>query len=157
MLFGRTAKPRVVELGPADAATCARLHAAAFTHGWDEVEFERLLAASSAVGDAALAGNASVGFILSRAAADEAEVLTVVVAQRWRGRGIGRLLLDQHLIRLSLSRVRRLFLEVGDDNVAARALYSRAGFEEVGRRPAYYPGARGGQPVDALVLKRQIG
>ena len=45
----------------------------------------------------------------------------------------------------------RVFLEVADDNAAARALYARAGFVEAGRRPGYYAGADG-ERRDALLL-----
>ena len=45
----------------------------------------------------------------------------------------------------------RLFLEVAEDNVAARALYERAGFGQIGRRKAYYAAPDGGR-TDALVL-----
>ncbi|MFA4893699.1 GNAT family N-acetyltransferase, partial [Brevundimonas sp.] len=46
---------------------------------------------------------------------------------------------------------RRLFLEVAEDNEAARALYGRAGFSEAGRRPRYYARADGSRR-DALLL-----
>ena len=69
-------------LGHAHADACAALHSTAFAYAWGEHEFERLISASNAVGDAALDRDEAdlVGFILSRVAADEAEVLTIVVA-----------------------------------------------------------------------------
>ena len=45
----------------------------------------------------------------------------------------------------------RVFLEVAEDNLAARALYERTGFVEAGRRPGYYAAADGGRR-DALLL-----
>lgn len=45
----------------------------------------------------------------------------------------------------------RLFLEVAEDNAAARALYDRLGFEPAGRRPRYYSRPNG-PAVDALLL-----
>ncbi len=47
-----------------------------------------------------------------------------------------------------------LWLEVAEDNAAARALYAAAGFEEAGRRRRYYPRANG--PVDALTLRCRL-
>ena len=47
--------------------------------------------------------------------------------------------------------VRRLFLEVGQGNVAAIGLYTGLGFKEVGRRKGYYQHL-GAAPEDALVL-----
>ena len=156
-LFRRPAAPRFAELAPADASACARLHGAAFAHGWSELDFERLLAAANASSEAAFTSAGLLGFVLSRVALDEAEVLTMVVASSSRRRGIGRNLLQRHLERLAQARVRALFLEVGEDNAAARGLYGKLGFEEVGRRPGYYPMGRDGPPVDAIVLRRPVG
>jgi ribosomal-protein-alanine N-acetyltransferase len=44
------------------------------------------------------------------------------------------------------------FLEVRVDNEAARALYARAGFAQVGLRRGYYDGGR----VDAVVMRREL-
>ena len=49
----------------------------------------------------------------------------------------------------------RLFLEVADDNVAARGLYERTGFDPIGRRKAYYAGADGSR-TDAVVMSRDL-
>ena len=46
---------------------------------------------------------------------------------------------------------RQMFLEVRPSNVAALALYARAGFETIGRRKGYYPAADGRE--DALVMR----
>lgn len=157
--FGRAAPPpALLRLDPGHADDCARLHASAFPHGWSALDFERLIAAPASFGDAAVDGrsDALAGFVLSRGAAGEAEVLTVVVAPHHRGRGLGRRLLDRHLHHLAAARIGQLFLEVEEGNVAARALYASMGFAEVGRREAYYR-AHGGEAAAALVLRRATG
>ena len=116
----------------------AALHAASFNRGWSEHEFEQLLTDRSVVADRATSGRRTVGFILSRRAADEAEILSVAVARAGAGRGLARRLLDLHLRRLAGFGLRAVFLEVDEDNEPARRLYARAGFREVGRRPGYY-------------------
>jgi ribosomal-protein-alanine N-acetyltransferase len=50
---------------------------------------------------------------------------------------------------------RRVFLEVAEDNRAARGLYSAQGFAGVGRRAGYY-GAAAGTDSDALILSRLL-
>ena len=65
-----------------------------------------------------------VGFILSRMAAGEAEILSVAIAPAWRGRGLSRPLLDFHLRRLAGLGVRTVFLEVDEHNAPARRLYA---------------------------------
>jgi len=132
----------------------AALHAISFNRGWSEQEFEQLLTDRSVVADRAASGRNTVGFILSRCAADEAEILSVAVARVFRGRGLARRLLALHLSRLAGIGLRAVFLEVDEDNEPARALYARAGFREIGRRPGYYP--QGSVAKAALVLRRDL-
>lgn len=150
-LIGR-AEPAIAEAGQRDAAAIARLHAASFRRGWGEEEFQRLLIDRNVVGHRATVGRTLVGFILSRVAAGEAEILSVAVAPAWRGRGLSRPLLDLHLRRLAGLGVRAVFLEVDEGNAPAGRLYRRAGFYEVGRRKGYYDGG-----ATALVLRRDLG
>jgi ribosomal-protein-alanine N-acetyltransferase len=83
--------------------------------------------------------------------ADEAEILTLAVRPETRRRGIGARLVRAAAVRAADLGAERLLLEVAQDNVAARGLYARCGFIEVGRRRGYYarPGAAA---ADALTL-----
>lgn len=128
-----------------DAGVLEALHASAFDHPWDAEAFADLLAQP---GVFALA--TADGFILCRTVVDEAEVLTLAVRPEARGRGLGLSLVSAAAALAKSSGAASLFLEVAEDNRAARALYERAGFSETGRRKAYYQTASG--PVDALVL-----
>lgn len=154
-LFGRP-QPEISEARAPDAAAIARLHSAAFHRGWSEDELESLLLDRSVIAHRALAGRKLVGFILSRVAADEAEILSIAVAASRRSRGLARQLLDLHLRRLAGLGTRSVFLEVDPDNVPARRLYQRAAFQEVGHRPGYYPQQAGGAASPALVLRRDL-
>ena len=154
-LFVRPA-PVLSDAQPRDARTIAALHAASFRRGWSEQEVEGLLTDRAVVAQRALAGRSFAGFIMSRLAADEAEILSVAVARNSRGRGLARQLLNLHLRRLAGLGVRTVFLEVDEHNAPAVKLYGRAGFREVSRRANYYPQA-GGKTAAALVLRRDIG
>jgi ribosomal-protein-alanine N-acetyltransferase len=148
-------EPVLSEAGSRDAAALAALHGVAFRRGWSEDEFERLLIDKAVIAHRAMIGRTLAGFIISRLAAGEAEILSVAVASSRRGRGLARKLLDLHLRRLAGLGARAVFLEVDEDNAPARRLYDRARFRDVGRRPAYY--ARGAQaPANALVLRRDL-
>ncbi len=147
--------PAIGDARPSDAAPFCRLHALSFRRGWSEDEMERLLLDPQVVAHRATAGGRIEGFILSRRAADEAAILSVAVEPRSRGRGIARALLDVHLRRLAGLMVRSVFLEVDEANTAARRLYARAGFEEVGRRPGYYRQGPS-EASTALVLRRVL-
>ena len=150
-LFAREAS--VSQAGPADARALAALHAASFHRGWSEDEFERLLSDRHIVAHRAMVGVALAGFILSRLVRDEAEILSIAVASARQGRGLARQLLDTNLRRLVALGARAVFLEVEEGNVSARRLYRRAGFQEVGRREAYYAAEHG---AAALVLRRDL-
>jgi ribosomal-protein-alanine N-acetyltransferase len=156
-LLRKLARPEPVlsEAGAGDAASFARLHAAAFQRGWSEDEIERLLLGRNVIAHRAMAGRMLAGFILSRLAAGEAEILSVAVAPARRGRGLARKLLDLHLRRLAGLGTITVFLEVDAENAPARRLYAGARFREVGRRPAYYAGAAQARS-DALVLRRDL-
>jgi [ribosomal protein S18]-alanine N-acetyltransferase len=154
-LFGR-GEPILSEAGPRDAAAFAALHGASFRRGWSEDEFERLLLDRSVLAHRATLGQRPIGFIISRTAAGEAEILSVAVTRAQQGRGLARRLLDLHMRRLAGLGVRTIFLEVDDDNTPARRLYARSAFRQVGRRDGYYPKA-GNASAAALVLRRDLG
>ena len=154
-LFGRP-EPMLTEAGPRDAAALAALHGASFRRGWSEDEFERLLLDRSVLAHRATLGHQPVGFIISRIAAGEAEILSVAVARSHQGHGLARRLLDLHMRRLAGLGVRTIFLEVDDDNLPARRLYARSAFRQVGRRDGYYP-RPGSAAGAALVLRRDLG
>jgi ribosomal-protein-alanine N-acetyltransferase len=154
-LFAR-GEPALSEAAAGDAAAIAALHAASFRRGWSEEEVERLLIDRHVVAHrAALAGRLG-GFIISRQAADEAEILSLAVARNRQGRGLARGLLALHLRRLAGLSARAVFLEVDEHNIPAIRLYRRAGFHEVARRPNYYPAEAGEPAATALVLRRDL-
>jgi len=150
-LLNRSA-PRISESRPADAPAIAAIHSASFRRGWGEDEIQRLLLERNVVTHRITAGDKLIGFILSRVAGGEAEILSVAISPPWRGRGLSRQLLDLHLRRLAGIGTRSVFLEVGAQNAPACRLYRRAGFQEVGRRHGYYEDG-----ATALVLRRDLG
>lgn len=96
------------------------------------------------------------GFLIGRAIAGEAELLTLAVAPERRRQGAGERLLAAFLTESARLGAATAFLEVAADNVAALALYRRHGFDETGRRRGYYRDAPG-EAVDAIVMSRPIG
>ncbi len=133
------------EGAPADLAV---LHASAFAKPWDETALKDLLA-----GSGVFAFIAPSGFVLARAAANEAEILTLAVKPSARGRGLGRALMQAAAARAVTLGAESLFLEVGTDNPAALALYTGLGFARVGARKGYY---ESGSQGDALVFKAAL-
>ncbi|HEY5378583.1 MAG TPA: GNAT family N-acetyltransferase [Pseudolabrys sp.] len=153
-LFARR-EPVLSDAGARDAAPIAALHAASFRRGWSEEEVESMLSDHAVIAHRAMLGRALTGFVMSRSATDEAEILSIAVARRGQGRGLARQLLTLHLRRLAALGRRAVFLEVDEHNIPAIRLYQQAGFREIARRENYYP-LPGGKTAAALVLRRDI-
>ena len=143
--FARSRRtPRIERLrDAAHAPALAGLHASAFAQPWDAAAFEGLILERGTVLNALIAGDAVVGFALSRTVLDEAEVLSIVVAAASRETGQGGRLLAAHLGALAAEGVGQVHLEVEEGNAPAFALYRRFGFRTVGRREGYYRRADG--------------
>lgn len=95
-----------------------------------------------------------IGYGILSVAAGEAHVLNVCVAPTAQGAGHGRRLMMRLLDLARWHRVERVFLEVRPSNLRAIALYHDIGFNEIGRRPNYYPTANGRE--DALVMAIEL-
>jgi len=101
------------------------------------------------------AGNGDIdgyaGLLCPRGASD-ADIQTIAVSERSRGRGLGRQLMGRLLAEATDRGARSIFLEVRADNPVAQSLYRSLGFEEIAVRPNYY------QPdaVDAVVMRAPL-
>jgi len=133
-----------------DLAPLAAIHASCFPDAWDARALAELLATPGA-----FAFSSTDGFILARAVAGEAEILTLAVTPAARRNGLGRALVAEAAGYAQQSGAGAMFLEVALSNTAARALYTRLGFTEAGRRKGYY--ARPGAALeDAQILRSNL-
>jgi len=87
------------------------------------------------------------GFICARIVAGEWEIENVVVAEKFRRDGIAAKLMRSLIAQWEESAGTAVLLEVRESNAAARALYTKCGFHEAGRRRGYYR-----EPVENAVL-----
>ena len=85
--------------------------------------------------------------------ADEIHLLNIAVHPDVRGRKLGRRLLGHVLQEARSYRARFITVEVRASNEAARHLYDKAGFTQVGLRPRYY--ASDGE--DAVIMLYDLG
>lgn len=94
------------------------------------------------------------GFVLTRHAADEEELLLIAVMPEYRGQGFGQELIERLLVQSRARGVSRIFLEMRRGNPAEQ-LYRKSGFEPIGMRRDYYRLANG-ERVDAITFGRTI-
>lgn len=130
-------------------AALAALHArcfAAHPRPWSATEIEGLLDSPPN-----FLIDLPQGFLIGRAVADEAELLTLAVAPETRRQGLARALLAGFYARSRERGAGRAFLEVASDNPAALTLYRSEGWAEAGLRRGYYaPG------IDAILMDRAL-
>ena len=141
---------RMVE---ADLDTVMTVENRVYTHPWTRGNFVDSLAAGHHCWIMELRGTV-VGYGIASIAAAEAHLLNLSIAEEWQRRGLGADLLRFMLKLVQDYAAARVFLEVRPSNAAARALYRRAGFSEIGLRRGYYPSQPGRE--DAIVLERVL-
>lgn len=96
-----------------------------------------------------------LGYFLAMKGVDEMHLLNLSVAPEQQGQGLGRLMLDALCAICRAQACPQLWLEVRIGNQRAREVYRRYGFEEMGRRPAYYPVLQGPRE-DALLMSLAV-
>lgn len=134
-----------------DIAALAKLHGEAFDIAWGPKVLEEFVGTDIVL----VAGDPIHGFIIVRQVLNEAEIITLAVASTARHDGIGTMLLTAGCAKAAELGVIRIILEVGVDNFAARGLYQKAGFREVGTRKGYYTHQDGTQ-IDALIMSHTL-
>jgi ribosomal-protein-alanine N-acetyltransferase len=136
-----------------DIVAITELEREAFSDPWSARSFRDALEHPAVYfGCARSDGGAVLGYVVAWFVADEGEIANLAVSPAGWGGGIGRALLDAALAEAGHRRIDSVYLEVRDSNERARRLYQSRGFEEVGRRKAYYR-----RPVeDAIVLRRTL-
>lgn len=138
-----------------DARALARIHASAFPHApWSKSALETLFEMPGALGLMATGPEGPRGFVLTRRAADEAEIITLAVHLKTRRKGVAMTLMQNALQRLRDFGVAHVFLEVAADNEPALRLYEALKFARAGVRPGYYEGQDG--RIDAVLMKRDL-
>lgn len=145
----------MIEAATADQAEMlAALHARAFPKAWTALEIAKLLDNPSVFAVLSREKSGPRGFAMAWAAAGDSELLTVAVIPEARRKGVGASLVTAASVAALVRGAATMHLEVSVDNEPARALYAKLGYEEAGRRAAYYAGEGGA--VDALVMRRKL-
>ncbi len=135
-----------------DPALLSELHGLCFDTGWTAQSFAGLIASPAVSAFVVVSTSEEArGLVVLRQAADEAEIITIGILPDHRRRGLACALLDHALERSAADGIAVVYLEVSEDNTAARNFYRARGFGETGRRDAYYTGADATR-MDAIVM-----
>ncbi len=146
---------KYVPMQQADVDEVLALEQSVYPHPWTRGNFVDSLVCEYEAWLLRCDEGALLGYFLMMAAVDEAHLLNVAVAAAQQGKGLGRALLDRVCACARGQMLKTMFLEVRPSNVRALAIYQRYGFEQVGRRKAYYP-AHDGQREDAIVMRYEL-
>lgn len=139
-------------LRPEDLPEVERIERQAMPAPWSEEQLRAEIGVTGGLALVATEGEALCGYAFFRTCLPECELLHLVVAPKWRHRGMAAALLAQALADFAGQGYTACFLEVRASNAAARRLYEKVGFLQTGTRKRYY-----NQPVeDALLLSRQL-
>lgn len=132
-----------------DAEAMARIHAASFDKPWPALDMAVHVGRDLCLGT----GEPLASFAIIRRSDVDAEVLTIATDPQRRGQGLANAVLKAAAEILAGEALHSLFLEVAEDNASARALYTRLGFQPIGRRPAYYARPQGRMAAITYALK----
>lgn len=140
-----------------DADAVAKLHAQGFYRGWPREDFAAYIAGDGTPVYVACDSKRRIaGFAMVRHLGEEAELITIAVDRKWRGKGVGMALMRALVDDLMMTPAKKLFLEVAADNEPALRLYTGLGFTRVSERKGYYP-RPDGTPATAIVMARDLG
>lgn len=125
-----------------------------YSHPWSESVFADCFRSNYRL-SGVVRGGALVGYAVVAYLADEAHLLNLCVQPGYRGKGAGRQLLRFLLAEAVREGMARVILEVRESNDVAYGLYLAEGFEEIGRRPEYYPAVSGREDARVMALAFQ--
>lgn len=97
-----------------------------------------------------LDGENVIGFYECSVVLDEAELFDIAIDERYQGKALSKMLMEDLLNRCKEKQVRTIFLEVNTNNIKAINLYTKFGFKEYSRRKNYYG------DNDAILMKLEL-
>lgn len=134
------------------AADVYNVLSASFSNPWSLDTITSLLNSSTAVCFGAFEEDVLAGYAALEWVLDEGSLTDIAVMPQRRQGGIGSLLMQALLEEAEKRNLEFVTLEVREHNSAAINLYTKFGFESMGRRPRYYK-----DPVeDALLMTKNL-
>lgn len=125
-------------LTPSDATFIGFTQTNDFFDGWNERMVLSAFSTGNFFGYLYEKDGEPIGYITYTLRTDEADIEDVYVTANYRRTGCASELMEQALSELKNKNVKKVFLEVKEDNVPAMRLYAAFGFNKVGERKKYY-------------------
>ena len=142
----------IVPMNSAHVAQIAEMEKLCFSDPWSERSIASELENSLSLWLVYEQEGRVVGYVGSQSVAPESDMMNLAVLPEMRKQGIAQALVEE-LTRLLLSHgIESLTLEVRLSNAPAIALYTKLGFEIVGKRPRYYVNPK----EDALIMRKEL-
>ena len=129
----------------------AALEALCFSDPWSENSVASELRNPLALWLVAVEGDCVAGYVGSQTVMGETDMMNIAVHPDFRRRGVAEALVNALTVELKRMESKCLTLEVRASNEAAKKLYDKLGFSQIGRRPNYYRHPR----EDALILRKE--
>lgn len=114
------------------------IESASFSNAWTKENFAGELNNPTSVFFVALNGGEVAGCVAMNNALGEGFISKLMVSEKNRRQGIGRLLLEKLCEYAEQNRMFALTLEVRESNTPAISLYEKAGFKNLGKRKNFY-------------------
>ena len=141
----------IVKMEQSHVTPIAALEKLCFSDPWSENSIASELKNPLSLWLVALDGQQVAGYVGSQSVMGEADMMNIAVSSRYRRMGIAQELVERLVTLLREMGAYSLTLEVRASNEPAKALYSKLGFNQVGRRPNYYRNPK----EDALILRKE--
>ena len=126
---------------PSDLDTLYQIDQACFPPGvsYSKDEIERFISHRNSQTWVAQAGEEVAGFLIAgRERHGAAHIVTIDVAEQWRRRSVGMILMDAAEVWAKRDGLRLVYLETAEDNLPAQAFYRKRGYEKLKRIERYY-------------------
>jgi len=139
-----------------DIAAIIEIEKSLFSDPWDKQLFEDAIEKENKYFFVVVEAGKLAGYIIFEKVLDEGHISNLAIAKEYQKRGIGSKLVSYVLDLARQKKLKEIFLEVRESNEAAKKLYSKFGFKEVGRRKGYYSKVNEDALIFRLGLERKL-
>lgn len=143
---------RLRQMNESDISQVMGIENSSFANPWSKSSFLRELIMPASSFLVAVRDEFVVGYMGYWLIEDEAQIMNVAVHLEYRRKGIANKILKYVIGMIFESGVKNVYLEVRKGNAAARVLYNKLGFKEIGVRKQYYEEEK----EDAVLMRKKL-